>query len=90
MSYDSGVNATRAAALAAAADVAIVVVATSSGEGADRADLSLPAWQDSLVAAVAAAQPATVAVARCPGACLMPWVPDVGAIIFQLMAGQVG
>lgn len=87
--YNSGLNATSAAALAAASDAAIVVVATTSSEGSDRVNLSLPLWQDELVAAVAAVQPVTVAVARCPGACVMPWSGATAAIIFQLMAGQV-
>lgn len=87
--YDSGVNATAAAALAATADAAIVVVATTSSEGSDRVNLSLPMWQDALVAAVTAAQAATVVVARCPGACVMPWSGAAAAIVFQLMAGQV-
>ena len=89
LTYDDGQNASRAAALAAAADAAIVVVATTSEEGSDRTNLSLPVWQDVLVAAVAAAQPTTIAVARCPGACVMPWAPATAAILFQLMAGQV-
>lgn len=89
LTYDGGENATRAAALAAAADAAIVVVATTSSEGSDRKNLSLPLWQDALVTAVSAVQPATVAVTRCPGACVMPWAPATAAIVYQLMAGQV-
>jgi hypothetical protein len=88
VNYIDGHDANAAAAAAKAADVAIVVVGTTSGEGSDRTNLSLPAWQDAMVAAVAAAQPKTIAVARCPGACIMPWVSAVPSILFQLMPGQ--
>jgi beta-glucosidase len=88
VSYVSGDDPAAAAAAAAAADVAVVVVATSSSEGVDRPDLSLPAAQLAAVAAIAAAQPRTVVVARCPGACLMPFKDAVPAILFQGMPGQ--
>jgi beta-glucosidase len=77
-----------AAAFAKTVDVAVVVVATSSHEGADRTNLSLPAEHDALVAAVAAANPRTVVVVRCPGACVMPWVDAVPAVLLQLLPGQ--
>ena len=64
-------------------------LATTSGEGSDRADLSLPSWQDALVPALVAANKNTVVVVRCPGACLMPWVDVAPAIVFSLMPGQV-
>jgi len=83
-----GANASAAAAAAANADVAIVIVGERTSEGMDRATLALPPGQDALVAAVAAANPRTIVVARCPGACLMPWAPAVGAIVSQLYAGQ--
>jgi beta-glucosidase len=88
VTYLDGTNLAAAVAAAQAADVAIVVVATTSHEGADRVNLSLPLYQDELAAAVAAAQPKTVVVARCPGACVMPWAPQVPSILFQLMPGQ--
>jgi beta-glucosidase len=85
---DAELNATEAAVRAAAADVAIVVVAVSSGEGSDRADLSLPAAQNAVASAVMAANPKTVVVVRCPGACLLPWASAAPAIINQLYGGQ--
>ena len=81
-------NATAGAAAAANADVAIVFVGTRTSEGSDRAGLALPPAQDALVAAVAAANPNTVVVARCSGACLMPWAGAVRAVVSQLYAGQ--
>ena len=81
-------NATAAAAAAGNADVAIVFVGTRTSEGSDREGLALPPEQDALVAAVAAANPKTVVVARCSGACLMPWAAAVSSIVSQLYAGQ--
>jgi beta-glucosidase len=88
VTYNDGTNVTQAVALAQSAQIAIVVVATSSSEGSDRTNLSLPAWQDALVAAVAAVNPNTIVVARCPGACFMPWRDLVSGIIYQGMPGQ--
>lgn len=88
MTYMDGMDPVAAADLAAKADIAIVVVATSSHEGADRANLSLPAWQDTLVSAVANAQKRTAVVVRSPGAVLMPWVDQVPAIVETTMPGQ--
>ena len=78
----------QAAAAARAADAAIVVLAVTSSEGADRPDLELPQDQNALAAALAAAQPRTIAIVRAPGACTMPWLPAVPAALFEGMAGQ--
>ena len=77
-----------AGSIAAAAGIAIVVVGTTSSEGADRTSLALDEPYDALVAAVLAAQPRTVVAVRCPGACLMPWLREAPAVIFQGLAGQ--
>jgi len=85
----STVNASTAASLAAAADVACVVVATTSSEGSDRGlYLDLPPLHNELVEAVAVAQKNTVVIARCPGACTMPWLPLVHSLLFEGMPGQ--
>lgn len=76
---------------ARAADVAIVVVGTSSqleSEGFDRADLSLPAGQDDLVRAVAGENPNTVAVVNAGAPVLLPWCDDVAAALVNWFAGQ--
>jgi beta-glucosidase len=86
--YNDGTDTAAAAALASTVDVAVVVVAITSAEGTDRTNLSLPCWQDALVAAVAAANNNTVVVVRCPGACLMPWLPSVRAVLYTGMPGQ--
>jgi beta-glucosidase len=84
----AGQNATVAAAMAASYDYVIISVATTSSEGSDRPDLTLPSWQDAMVTAVAAVNPNTIVLARCPGACFMVWKDQVPAILFSLMPGQ--
>ena len=86
--YDEGTNVTAAAALAAAADVAIVFVATLTGEPNDRTTLGLTDNGDALVAAVAAANPHTVVVAATPGSLLMPWRDQVASILVTFMPGE--
>jgi beta-glucosidase len=88
VTYYAGQDAAGAAAACAGASLCVMVVATKSSEGSDRGDLALPAWQDAMAAAVIAANPATVVVARCPGACFMPWRDAARAILFELMPGQ--
>jgi hypothetical protein len=79
-----------AAAVAAAkgADLVVMVVATDSSEGSDRKTLAFPGWMDELVFNLSAANPNTVVVARCPGACTMPWKDTAPAILFELLGGQ--
>ena len=54
----------------------------------DRTSLDLDPPYDALVAAVAAANPRTVVVVRCPGPCLLPWLDSVPAVVFEGMGGQ--
>ena len=78
-----------AVAAAAGADLVVMVVATDSSEGGDRGDLFLPKWQDAMVAALAAAGRNLVVVARCPGACHMPWAKaGPMSILFEMLPGQ--
>jgi beta-glucosidase len=80
-----------AAAAAREADVAIVVVGTSSkveSEGFDRSDLDLPGRQDDLVRAVAAANPRTVVVVNAGAPVLMPWRDEVAAVLVGHFGGQ--
>lgn len=76
---------------AAAADVAIVVVGLGpewESEGFDRPDLCLPPEQDQLVAAVAAAQPATAVVLATGSPVELPWLDDVRAVMQTWYGGQ--
>lgn len=88
VTYFGTTDASDAATAARGFDVVVVVVATNSREAHDRPSLFLPLWQDNLVTAVAAANPNTVVVARCPGACHMPWKDAVSAVLFELLPGQ--
>jgi beta-glucosidase len=80
----------QAAAAATAADVAVVVVSDPTSEGMDRSTLALPADQDKLIAAVAAANPRTVVVLNTASAVLMPWLHDVAAVLEAWYPGQTG
>src|SRR5438067_12292410 len=85
---DSGRTVSSAVAKAKAADVAIVMVEDSEGEGKDRQNLSLPNNQDALVSAVAAANPRTIVVSKTGGPILMPWVDQVPAILQAWYPGE--
>lgn len=78
---------------AAAADVAVVVVATTKeveSEGFDRTSLKLPGRQDELVSRVAAANPRTVVVVNAGSPVEMPWRDEVAAILLTWFPGQEG
>ncbi len=81
----------RAVALAAEADVAVVVVGTNEEvecEGVDRDSLALPGRQDELVSRVAAANPRTVVVVNAGAPVVLPWADDVAAILLAWFPGQ--
>ncbi|ALE81270.1 beta-glucosidase [Pseudonocardia sp. AL041005-10] len=80
-----------AAALAAACDVAVVVVGTSDrieSEGFDRTSLALPGHQDDLVRAVAAANPRTVVLVNSGAPVLLPWRDEVAAVLLGWFGGE--
>jgi beta-glucosidase len=73
------------------ADVAIVVVGTTSHvetEGFDRSSLKLPGRQDDLVRAVAAVNPNTVVVINAGSPVEMPWRKDVAAVLLTWFPGE--
>jgi beta-glucosidase len=80
--------------LAAAADVAVVVVGTDDEwetEGEDRTSIVLPGRQDELVAAVRRANEQTVVVVNAGSPVAMPWADDVPAILqLWFPGGQLG
>jgi beta-glucosidase len=81
----------RAAALAAQADVAVVVVGTTEeveSEGFDRDSLALPGRQDELVRRIAEANPRTVVVVNSGAPVLMPWADAVPAVLLSWFPGQ--
>ncbi|MEV0095860.1 glycoside hydrolase family 3 C-terminal domain-containing protein [Streptomyces sp. NPDC050738] len=80
-----------AVAAARDADAVVVVVGTTEGsesEGYDRTSLALPGHQDALVAAVAAANPRTVAVVNAGGPVELPWREETGAVLLTWFPGQ--
>lgn len=97
VTFDSGHDASTAAALAKRSDVALVFVQTLSGEGWDRPSLSLDdacahgpscKHQNALVAAVAAANKKTAVIMTVPGAMLTPWRDSVASLLVNFMPGQ--
>jgi beta-glucosidase len=88
--YDPGANPAAAAALARAADVAIVFVDQWESEGMDLATLALPEHQDALVEQVAAANPHTIVVLETGSPALMPWASKVSGILEVWYPGSRG
>jgi beta-glucosidase len=81
----------QAVAVAAQADVAVVVVGSaelSESEGYDRDTLALPGAQDELVTRVAAANPRTIVVVNAGMPVLMPWAGQVSAVLQVWLPGQ--
>lgn len=81
----------RAVALAAASDVAIVVVGTNDdweSEGYDRTTMDLPGRQDELVERVLAANPRTVVVVNTGAPVTMDWAERVPAVLQVWFGGQ--
>ena len=77
------------AAVAAArkTDVAILMIGDDEGEDHDHA-IDLPAAQNRLIAAVAAANPNTIVVLKSGSAVLMPWLQSVPAVLEAWYPGQ--
>ncbi|RXS98171.1 glycosyl hydrolase [Silvibacterium dinghuense] len=88
--YNSGDDASSAAALAKSSDVAIVFVNQPMYEGHDAKTLTLPDNQDALVSAVAAANPHTIVIAETGGPVAMPWSDEVAGIFEAWFPGIGG
>lgn len=81
----------RAAALAAASDVAVLVLGMNNeweSEGYDRHTMALPGHQNELVVAVAKANPNTIVVNQSGCAVSMPWLESVPAVLQAWYQGQ--
>jgi beta-glucosidase len=89
---DAAALRAEAVALAAKSDVAVVVVGYSfklESEGFDRPSLDLPAGQDELIAAVAAANRNTVVVVAAGSPVTMTgWLGKVAAVLYAWYGGQ--
>jgi beta-glucosidase len=90
ITFDTGSYPAFAAAKARDADVAIVFATQWTSEGIDVPDLSLPAGQDALIAAVAAANPRTIVVLETGGPVLMPWLDKTAAVLEAWYPGIEG
>ncbi len=88
--FASGDDLPLAAATAKKADVAIVFVHQWMSEGMDLPSLKLPENQDALVAAVAEANPHTIAVLETGTAALMPWAEKAEGIVEAWYPGFKG
>jgi beta-glucosidase len=90
LSYDDGTDPARAAAAARTADLVVVFAEQFAAEGKDLKSLSLPDNQDSLIDAVATANPHTVVVLETCGPVTMPWLIKVPAVLEAWYPGQRG
>ena len=78
----------QAVAAAKKADVAVVFASNFETEGADLASIDLPASENQLISAVAAANPNTVVVLNTGSAVTMPWLSQVKGVIEAWYPGQ--
>jgi len=85
---DDRSNLAAAVDAAHGADVAIVLAGTIAEEGRDRPSIALANGQDSIIAAVAAANPRTIVVLKDNASTLMPWIDAVPAVLETWFPGQ--
>ncbi len=78
----------QAVAAAKRADVAVVFASNFETEGADLPTIDLPASENQLISAVAAANPNTVVVLNTGSAVTMPWLNQVKGVIEAWYPGQ--
>lgn len=90
VSFVDGRNLNATIDAARSADLAIVFATQWTSEAEDVPDLKLQNHQDALIAAVAAAQPKTVAVLTTGGPVTMPWLDRVPAVVQAWYPGQRG
>lgn len=90
VTYDNGQYPGRAAGLAKQSDVVIVFATQWTAEGLDVPDLTLPAGQDELIEAVAAANPHTIVVLESGGPVEMPWLEHTAAVLEAWYPGAGG
>lgn len=80
-----------ACAAAREADKVVVFVNSEDGydgEGSDRRTLGLQQGHDALIHALAAVNESVIVVLANPDAVVMPWLPQVGAVVETFYAGQ--
>jgi beta-glucosidase len=88
VSYNNGSSDSSAAALAASSSVAVVFVSNSESEGSDLTSIDLSSAENSLISAVAAANPHTIVVLNTGSAVTMPWLSSVAGVLEAWYPGQ--
>ena len=95
--YDDGTDISSAVAVASSSNAAIVFVSQWESEGMDCPSLNftdlihdVPIDQDTLVSAVAAANPNTIVVMENGGPKTLPWLANVAAVLEAWYPGQRG
>src|SRR5579875_995196 len=88
VSYNDGSSDSSAASLAASSSVAVVFVSNFESEGSDLSSIDLSSADNSLIAAVAAANPHTIVVLNTGSAVTMPWLPEVAGVMEAWYPGQ--
>ncbi|GAA4624588.1 hypothetical protein GCM10023196_025330 [Actinoallomurus vinaceus] len=79
-----------AVAAAKKAKTAVVFAYDDGTEGADRASLALPGYQNDLITEVAKANPNTIVVLNTGSAVKMPWLSGTRAVLDMWYPGQEG
>jgi len=87
VAFADGKDVTQAVTLAKSSDVAIVMVGDDETEGKDHS-LTLGTNQDTLIEAIAAANPHTILVLKTGSPILMPWVDKMPAILEAWYPGE--
>ena len=88
VNYNDGSSDSSAASLAASSSVAVVFVGNDESEGSDLSSIDLSSAENSLVSAVAAANPNTVVVLNTGSAVTMPWLSSVKGVLEAWYPGQ--
>jgi beta-glucosidase len=88
VSFNDGSSPSSAAALAASSSVAVVFVSNFETEGSDLSNIDLPSAENSLISAVAAANPNTIVVLNTGSAVTMPWLSSVKGVFEAWYPGQ--
>src|SRR5215468_4224666 len=88
--FDGAYTQAESAQLARRVDVVIAFGIRVEGEAFDLADLSLPWGQDTIIDAVASANPNTIVVLETGNPSSMPWRDKVKAIVQAWYPGQAG
>ena len=88
VSFNDGSSDSSAAALAASSSVAVVFVSNFESEGSDLSSIDLSSAENSLISAVAAANPNTIVVLNTGSAVTMPWLSSVKGVLEAWYPGQ--